>query len=63
MVSTSWSRFPQKLICCVGFGSTSRVFCSLKSVQKKPPEVFYKKGVLENFTKFTGKKLAPESLF
>ena len=42
MVSTSWSRFPLKLICCVGFGSTSRVFCSLKSIQKKPPEVFLK---------------------
>ena len=25
--------------------------------QKQPPEVFYKKGVLINFTKFTGKQL------
>ena len=25
--------------------------------QKQPPEVFYKKGVLENFSKFTGKHL------
>ena len=25
--------------------------------KKQPPEVFYKKGVLENFAKFTGKQL------
>ena len=25
--------------------------------QKQPPEVFYKKGVLKNFRKFTGKHL------
>ena len=25
--------------------------------QKQPPEVFYKKGVLRNFAKFTGKHL------
>ena len=25
--------------------------------QKQPPEVFYKKGVLNNFAKFTGKHL------
>ena len=31
-------------------------------VQKQPPEVFYKKGVLKNFTKFTGKYLC-QSLF
>ena len=30
--------------------------------QKQPPEVFYKKGVLKNFTKFTGKHLC-QSLF
>ena len=30
--------------------------------QKKPPEVFYKKGVLRNFTEFTGKYLC-RSLF
>ena len=29
---------------------------------KQPPEVFYKKGVLKNFTKFTGKHLF-QSLF
>ena len=27
------------------------------SEQKKPPEVFYKKGALKNFLKFTGKHL------
>ena len=32
-------------------------------VKKQPPEVFYKKGVLKNFTKFTRKKPVPESLF
>ena len=31
-------------------------------VHKQPPEVFYKKGVLKNFTKFTGKNLC-QSLF
>ena len=31
-------------------------------IQKQPPEVFYKKGVLKNFTKFTGKHLC-QSLF
>ena len=31
-------------------------------VQKQPPEVFYKKGVLKNFAKFTGKHLC-QSLF
>ena len=30
--------------------------------QKQPPEVLYKKGVLRNFTKFTGKHLC-QSLF
>ena len=31
--------------------------------QKKPPDVFYKKGVLENFVKFTGKYLCQSLLF
>ena len=31
-------------------------------VQKQPPDVFYKKGVLKNFAKFTGKRLC-QSLF
>ena len=26
-------------------------------IQKHPPEVFYKKGILYNFAKFTGKQL------
>ena len=33
-----------------------------ENVQKQPPEVFYKKGVLRNFVKFTGKHLC-QSLF
>ena len=35
---------------------------SIFNRQKQPPEVFYKKGVLENFAKFTGKHLS-QSLF
>ena len=31
-------------------------------MQNQPPEVFYKKGVFRNFTKFTGKHLC-QSLF
>ena len=27
------------------------------NIQKQPPEALYKKGVLRNFTKFTGKHL------
>ena len=33
-----------------------------QTLKKHPPEVFYKKGVLKNFAKFTGKHLC-ESLF
>ena len=29
----------------------------MTEIQKQPPEVFYKKGVLKNFAKFTGKNL------
>ena len=37
--------------------------CNLDSeIQKQPPEMFYKKGALKNFTKFTGKHLC-QSLF
>ena len=35
---------------------------TLENFQKQPPEVFYKKGVLKNFSKFTGKHLC-QSLF
>ena len=31
--------------------------------QKQPPEVFHKKGSLENFAKFTGKHLCQSFLF
>ena len=34
----------------------------IKSLQKQPLEMFYKKGVLKNFAKFTGKHLH-QSLF
>ena len=32
-------------------------------MQNQPPEVFYKKGVLENFAKFTGKHLCQSLCF
>ena len=35
----------------------------LYKIQKQPPEVVYKKGVLENFTKFTGKHLCQSVFF
>ena len=38
------------------------IFLISQETQKPPPEVFYKKGVLRNFTKFTGKQLC-QSLF
>ena len=31
--------------------------------KKKPPEVFYKKGVFKNFAKFTGKHLCESPVF
>ena len=34
----------------------ARLFLKLR-IQKQPPEVFLKKCVLKNFTKFTGKRL------
>ena len=40
----------------------SQKYRNSRSVQKKPLEVFYTKGVLKNFTKFTGKYLH-QSLF
>ena len=33
-------------------------WCIRNNMQKQPPEVFYKKVVLKNFTKFTGKTCA-----
>ena len=36
--------------------------CISKEVQKQPPEMICKKGVLENFSKFTRKNLC-QSLF
>ena len=35
----------------------------LNFLQKQSPEVSYKKGVLRNFTKFTGKHLCQSLLF
>ena len=47
----------------VEFLANSIVVCiGTLSFQKQPPEVFYKKSVPKNFTKFTGKHLC-QSLF
>ena len=50
--------------CCP---AQKRIFCLFileifMSLQKEPPQVFYKKGVHKNFAKFTGKHLC-RSLF
>ena len=43
--------------------ANSEVVCiATLCFQKQPPEVFYKKSALRNFTKFTGKHLC-QSLF
>ena len=39
------------------------VFDIIVYIQKQPPEVFYKKGVLRNFAKFTRKHLCQNLLF
>ena len=44
-------------------GSTTIENLSLVYFQKKPPEVFFKKAVLENFAKFTVKHLFQSLLF
>ena len=54
-----------KSVCCCP--AQKGIFCLFileifMSLQKEPPQVFYKKGVLKNFAKFTGKNLC-ESLF
>ena len=36
---------------------TVKVMATLIVSQEQPPEVFYKKGVLKDFAKFTGKHL------
>ena len=35
----------------------------MTKIWKQPPEVFYKKGALKNFSKFTGKLLCQSLLF
>ena len=35
----------------------------MTEIQKQPPEVFHKKGVLKNFAKFTGKNLRHGLIF
>ena len=39
-----------------------KIYTSTTYFEKQPPEVFYKKGVLKNFAKFTGKHQC-QSLF
>ena len=38
-------------------------FSSKNNIKKQPPEKFCEKGVLKNFTKFTGKHLCPSLFF
>ena len=44
--------FPNLLTC-----ATRILYSLLGSLHKQPPEVFFKKGVLKNFAKFTGEHL------
>ena len=48
----SWSPGPTFPLC---HHSDPLIPCPLFAVQKKPPEMFYEKGVRKNFTKLTGK--------
>ena len=48
----------RKTFCC-SFVILLRKYAS----QKQPPEVFYEKGVLRNFAKFTGKHLCQSLSF
>ena len=48
------------------FPATEKLFDwreMIKKIQKQPPEVFYKKDVLRNFPKFTGKHLCQSLCF
>ena len=45
------------------FFTLLRIFSHSLKKQKQPPEMFYKKGVLKNFAKFTGKHLCDSFLF
>ena len=44
-----------KTFCFFSVKNSKRIKCFVR--QKQPPEVFYKKGVLENFANFTEKHL------
>ena len=48
----------QQLVCCEGY----QIFI-LKRIQRQPPEMFYKKGVLRTSAKFTGKHLCQSLVF
>ena len=57
---SNWDQIRKKLILIdSNKHGNANLFLSLK---KQPPEVFSEKGVLRNFTKFTGKHLC-QSLF
>ena len=43
--------------------SVEIIYISVVSLEKQPPEVFYKKDVLKNFANFTEKHLWCKSLF
>ena len=44
-------------ICLAYLKTNTCLRSTMKPLQKQPPDVFYKKGVFKNFTKFTGKYL------
>ena len=57
---TSFSKYHHRCLTSSLFVSALKLV--LHALQKQPPEVFYKKCILKNFAKFTGKHLC-QSLF
>ena len=55
-VSDTFFNFEHVMELFVGF-ATSYIFL----IRKQPPDLFYKKDVLKNFVKFTGKRLLQAS--
>ena len=64
LFSTILGSLTQEMLYCHLYCNTKGYFCSSEAYwQKQPSEVFYKKGVLTNFSKFTGKHLCQGLLF
>ena len=63
LFSTILGSLSQEMLYCHLYCNSKGYFSSSEAYwQKQPPAVFYKKGVLTNFSKFTGKHLC-QSLF